>query len=86
MPYCFVTRFTLIGLAMLQVTVLFGCSNQEAFSVIDNAKCQKLGFNPGTQYYDMCLSQVQQQRTAAVSAPEPLQDQTAAVPPSGSYR
>ena len=48
MPYCFVTRFTLIGLAMLHVTVLFGCSNQEAFSAIDNAKCQKLGFNPGT--------------------------------------
>jgi hypothetical protein len=85
MPYRFVISLTSIGLAMLPVVVLLGCANQEAVAAVDYAKCQRLGFSPGTQYYEMCLSQVQQQRTASTTAPEPLPDQTAAVPSSNSY-
>jgi hypothetical protein len=68
MPHCFFIRFTLVGLAMFPVMVLMGCSNQGAFAAVDYAQCQKLGFNPGTQYYDMCLSEVQQQRTTTLAA------------------
>jgi hypothetical protein len=67
MPHCFFIRFTLVGLAMFPVMVLMGCSNQGAFAAVDYAQCQKLGFNPGTQYYDMCLSEVQQQRTTTLA-------------------
>jgi len=73
-----------IGLALLPITIA-GCANQEAFAAADYAKCQQLGFTPATQHYDMCLSEVQQQRTAGITAPEPLRDQTAVVPPSNSY-
>jgi hypothetical protein len=81
MPYRFIIA---IGLALLPITMA-GCANQEAFAAADYAKCQQLGFAPGTQYYNMCLSQVQQ-RTAGVTAPEPMPDQTAAIPPSGASR
>jgi len=47
---------------------MVGCANQEAFAAANYAKCQQLGFAPETQYYNMCLSQVQQQRTE----PEPI--------------
>jgi hypothetical protein len=80
MSHRFFIRFPLVGMAMLSVMGLVGCSNQEAFTAMDCANCQKLGFNPGTQYYEMCLSEVQQQRTAEVTTPEPLTDQS-----SGSY-
>jgi hypothetical protein len=80
MSHRFFIRFPPVGMAMLSVMGLVGCSNQEAFTAMDYANCQKLGFNPGTQYYEMCLSEVQQQRTAEVTTPEPLTDQS-----SGSY-
>jgi hypothetical protein len=51
---------------------------------VDYANCQKLGFNPGTQYYEMCLSEVQQQRTAAVTTPEPLKDQSSSSYPDAN--
>jgi hypothetical protein len=59
-----------------------GCANQEAFAAADYAKCQQLWFAPETQYYNMCFSQVQQQRTAGVTEPEPVTGETAAIPPS----
>jgi uncharacterized lipoprotein NlpE involved in copper resistance len=76
MSHRFFIRFTLVGMAMLSVMGLVGCSNQAAFTAVDYANCQKLGFNPGTQYYEMCLSEVQQQRTAEVTKSEPLTDQS----------
>jgi hypothetical protein len=76
MSHRFFIRFTLVGMAMLSVMGLVGCSNQAAFTAMDYANCQKLGFNPGTQYYEMCLSEVQQQRTAEVTKSEPLIDQS----------
>ncbi len=73
MAHPFFIRRALVGLAMLPALVLVGCSNQEAFTPVDYAKCQKLGFGPGTEHYDMCLSEVHQQRTTALAAlPEPL--------------
>ena len=63
MPYRFIM---VIGLALLPTTMA-GCANQEAFTAADCAKCQQLGFTPGTQHYDTCLSNVQQQRTAGGS-------------------
>jgi hypothetical protein len=74
-----------IGVALLPITVA-GCANQEAFAAADYAKCQQLGFTPGTQHHEMCLSEVQQQRTGGIARPEPLRDQTSAVPQSGAYR
>ena len=80
MPYRFI-MFT--GFALLLATML-GCANQEVFAAADYAKCQQLGFTPGNQYYDMCLSNVQRQRTAGITRPEPLPDQTAALPSSSA--
>jgi hypothetical protein len=80
MPYRFIM---VIGLALLPTTMA-GCANQEAFTAADYAKCQQLGFTPGTQHYDTCLSNVHQQRTAGITAPEPLRDQTAALPSSSA--
>jgi hypothetical protein len=80
----FFIRFPLVGMAMLSVMGLVGCSNQAAFTAMDYANCEKLGFNPGTQYYEMCLSEVQQQRTAAVTTPEPLTDQSSGSNPNAN--
>jgi hypothetical protein len=80
----FFIRFPLVGMAMLSVMGLVGCSNQAAFTAMDYANCQKLGFNPGTQYYEICLSEVQQQRTAAVTTPEPLTDQSSGSNPNAN--
>jgi hypothetical protein len=82
MPYRFII---VIGLALLPITMA-GCVNQEAFAAADYAKCQQLGFAPGTQYYNMCLSQVQQQRTAGVTKPELVPGETAAISTSGANR
>jgi hypothetical protein len=57
---------------------MVGRANQEACAAANYAKCQQLGFAPETQYYNMCLSQVQQQRTET----EPTPGETAAIPPS----
>jgi hypothetical protein len=84
MSHRFFIHFPLVGMAMLSVMGLVGCSNQAAFTAMDYANCQKLGFNPGTQYYEMCLSEVQQQRTAEVTTPEPLTDQSSSSYPNAN--
>jgi outer membrane murein-binding lipoprotein Lpp len=83
MAHCFkfgVIRSTVIGLAMVLVLVLGGCANQEVFTAVDNAKCRQLGFTPGSNDYDTCLSQVARRHTDFDAVPEPLrEDYTAAI-------
>jgi hypothetical protein len=80
-PHFDFVRSTLIGAGTVLALLLAGCANQEAFTAVDHANCRKLGFDPGGEHYNMCLSEVQRRHTALAAAPEPLrEDYTAAVP------
>lgn len=60
--------------AALFAIVLAGCSNGEAFTTTDLAKCQSLGFPSGTGEHGLCLRQVRKQRTSLAEVPEDLRD------------
>lgn len=64
----------LLSSATLFAIVLAGCSNGEAFIATDLAKCQSLGFSPGTGEYGLCLRQVRKQRTRLAEVPEQLRE------------
>ena len=64
----------LLCIAALFAIVLAGCSMGEAFTANDFAKCQRLGFPPGTGEYGLCLRQVRKQRTSLAEVPEALRD------------
>lgn len=51
--------------------MLGGCAGGPAFVTADYAKCRELGFVEGSRDYEMCLTEVQRQRTTLAAAPQP---------------
>jgi hypothetical protein len=59
------------GLAVVIAIMLGGCAGGPAFVTADYAKCRELGFVEGSRDYEMCLTEVQRQRTTLAAAPQP---------------
>jgi len=70
--YCRNALLILLGVAGLLGLMLTGCSNGAAFVAADYAKCRELGFEEGSREYNICLTEVQRQRTTLAAAPEPI--------------
>jgi hypothetical protein len=73
-PHCRGLTISLCSAALFAL-VFAGCSNGEALTAADHAKCQSLGFAPGTNDYNLCLLQQQRQRTSLAAVPEQLRDE-----------
>lgn len=60
--------------ATLFALALAGCASGGALTSADLERCKRLGFQPGTKEYDLCLRQAQRQNTDLAEVPEQLRE------------
>jgi len=70
----FAQRLLSLCTLLLFSVASLGCASGEAITAADQAQCRALGFSPKTREYDVCLSQMQRQRTALSTKSEQLRD------------
>lgn len=63
-----------VCVAFFFAMTLAGCAAGEAIIAADHTRCRSLGFVPNTVDYEVCLAQVQRERTTLAAVPEQLRD------------